>query len=324
MSLHSIKSVTLGVPDPATTGSFLEGFGLEPLGGSVFATGDGGAQLELEPASPRCLKQLVLAADEESDVDRVAEHLRAAGSEVSACGLGISVREPATGIEVVVQPGSRQAPSGGMTGAEETNRPGSVARWDRPAQAVLEDDAPVRVSNLTHLALSTPDLPTSLGFFCDLLGFEVSDAVSGVVAFTRVGELHHTLALQQGEGTLLHHLAFEVRGVDDVVRGGSRMVETHPGCHVWGPGRHAIGSNWFWYLREPGGNYLEYTADIDRISSQEAYVPKAWGPSEILYSAAVPPPPEFLEPVDASEVIAAGRAAGCASRPDAGRISPPS
>jgi len=32
-----------------------------------------------------------------------------------------------------------------------------------------------------------------------------------------------------------------------------------------GVGRHAVGSNWFRYLREAVGTYIEYTSDIDRI-----------------------------------------------------------
>jgi hypothetical protein len=30
------------------------------------------------------------------------------------------------------------------------------------------------------------------------------------------------------------------------------MLEGHPERHVWGLGRHHIGSNFFWYLKDPG------------------------------------------------------------------------
>ena len=29
-----------------------------------------------------------------------------------------------------------------------------------------------------------------------------------------------------------------------------------------GLGRHGIGSNYFWYLRDPAGNFAEYTTDL--------------------------------------------------------------
>ncbi len=73
---------------------------------------------------------------------------------------------------------------------------------------------------------------------------------------------------------------------------------------MWGVGRHAIGSNWFWYLREPGGTFIEYTSDIDRISEQDKYQPKDWQGHEYLYSFGPPPPPEFLEPADMADLIA--------------------
>jgi catechol 2,3-dioxygenase-like lactoylglutathione lyase family enzyme len=256
-------------------------------------------------ATPRrSLVGVELAAESHDDLDRLAAAMQGAGHHVVRGSERVEVGEPATGVRVGVEVAAplqvepRQLPS--------VNTPAASARLDRPAEAVLRDDDPVEVSNLTHLALVTPDLDASLRFFTDLLGFEVSDQLPGVVAFTRCGELHHTLALQQGAGALLHHVAFEVDGVDDVARGGSRMIAAHADRHVWGLGRHAIGSNWFWYLREPGGHYVEYTADIDRVTAQERYEPKRWTPRELLYAVGPPPPPEFLEPPDAPDLPASG------------------
>jgi hypothetical protein len=31
----------------------------------------------------------------------------------------------------------------------------------------------------------------------------------------------------------------------------------------WGPGRHLMGSNWFWYFKCPLGCHIEYDADMD-------------------------------------------------------------
>ena len=99
-------------------------------------------------------------------------------------------------------------------------------------------------------------------------------------------------------------MAFEVDSVDDVVRGGSAMVEGDPDRHLWGVGRHAIGSNWFWYLREPSGTFVEYTADVDRITKADLYVPKEWEGREFLYSFGPAIPAEFLAPNDLEELIA--------------------
>ena len=51
------------------------------------------------------------------------------------------------------------------------------------------------------------------------------------------------------------------------------MVGADPGAHVWGLGRHAIGSNFFWYLCDPAGNFAEYVSDLDRITDAAAYAP---------------------------------------------------
>ena len=325
MSLHRISSITIGVPDPVASGGFFEAFGLDALGGGRFATRDGGEQVRIEAAVPRGLRRLAVAADDPDDLDRIAASLRGAGHDVrrwndpdggtyrhrvSGVDRGnatggedvVEVVEPVTGVTVAVEVAPRISPS--VVEPAALNAPGAVHRYDRPAASVLED-SPVRPSNLTHLVLTSPDQPRTLSFFTDLLGFEISDQMPAVIAFTRCGEVHHNLALQQAPMAMLHHVAFEVDSVDDVARGGSRLIEADAEAHVWGLGRHAIGSNWFWYLREPGGNYLEYSADIDRISSQELYKAKQWAPREHFYAMGPPPPPLFLEPADAAEILAA-------------------
>jgi hypothetical protein len=93
--------------------------------------------------------------------------------------------------------------------------------------------------------------------------------------------------------------------VDDVLRGGSNMIEANAERHMWGLGRHAIGSNWFWYLKDPAGNFVEYTADLDHITSQDLYVPKQWAGKEYLYAHGPSVPGEFLNPNDALEIFAA-------------------
>ncbi len=65
------------------------------------------------------------------------------------------------------------------------------------------------------------------------------------------------------------------------------MVAADASRHVWGLGRHGIGSNYFWYLRDPAGNFAEYSSDLDVIADDEAWKVSAatnvhplaaWGP----------------------------------------------
>lgn len=315
MALHRLTSITLGVPDTGASATFFEQFGLtsidlandlaiSSLSTTRLSTRDGGEQVELVEAPTRQLHRLGVGAEHADDLARIAARAeRSATTEiVKSSPDRLALCEPVTGllVEVTVADAYAAGPS-----THTFNRPGTEPeRINRPAESVLTDE-PVRPSNLTHVVYSTPDQPATLAFFTDVIGFEISDQVPGIIAFTRCGNVHHNLAIQAGPVAYPHHIAFEVDDIDDVVRGGQHMVGIDPARHMWGVGRHAIGSNWYWYLREPGGTFVEYTADIDRISAQDLYRPKDWKGHEYLYSFGPPPPPEFLEPADLAELIAA-------------------
>lgn len=308
MGLHRLTSITLGVPDVEASAAFFRDFGLAesvPRAGEStrLATRDGGEQVELVGAAGRRLLRLGVGAEHHDDLARIAA--RAADSVhaevVESTPDLLALRELATGLHVEV---TVAEPYVAPTTQHTFNRPGTAPeRVDVPAASVLTAE-PVRPSNLTHVVYGTPDQPATLAFFTDVIGFEISDQVPGIIAFTRCGPVHHNLAIQAAPIAYPHHIAFEVDDVDDVVRGGQAMIDADPDRQVWGVGRHAIGSNWFWYLREPCGTYVEYTSDIDRISEQDKYRPKEWRGHEYLYSFGPPPPSEFLEPADMADLIA--------------------
>jgi catechol 2,3-dioxygenase-like lactoylglutathione lyase family enzyme len=303
MGLHRLTSITLGVPDVAASRDFFTEFGLTSRGDGWLATRDGGEQLELVESGRRRLARLGLGAEEHDDLGRIAARVESVGlgSVLESSADRLVLGEPVTGLPVDVTLAPRYEAA---VEPVAVNRPSGSERLDVPAASVLTDQ-PVSPSNLTHVVYCTPDQPTTLRFFTDVLGFEISDQVPGIIAFTRCSELHHNLALQAGPVAYPHHIAFEMDEIDDVVRGGQRMVDADPDRHTWGLGRHAIGSNWFWYLREPNGTFVEYTADIDRISAQDVYRPKEWQGHEFLYSYGPPTPQAFMEPADLPDIIAA-------------------
>jgi hypothetical protein len=53
-----------------------------------------------------------------------------------------------------------------------------------------------------------------------------------------------------------------------------QMLEEHPERHVWGLGRHYGGSNFFWYLKDPAGNFSEYYSDMDCIIDDQLWTPE--------------------------------------------------
>ncbi|MEM9651165.1 MAG: VOC family protein [Actinomycetota bacterium] len=303
MGLHRLTSITLGVPDVDASRAFFTDFGLTAGDEGWLATRDGGEQLQLIQSDRRRLARLGLGAEDPDDLARIAHRVTSVGlgSVLETGQQRLLVVEPATGLPVEITVADRYAAT---VDPVPVNRPARTERADRPAAAVLANE-PVHPSNLTHVVYASPDQPTTLRFFTEVLGFEISDQMDGIIAFTRCSDVHHNFAIQAGPVAFPHHIAFEMDEVDDVVRGGMAMVDADPDRHTWGLGRHAIGSNWFWYLREPNGTFVEYTADIDRISEQDLYQPKDWQGHEFLYSFGPPTPQEFLEPADLPDIIAA-------------------
>lgn len=303
MALHRLTTATLGVPDTAASAAFFASFGLTDNGDGRFSTRDGGDQVQLVESPTRSLQTLGLGAESPDDLGRIAANVNAQqlGTIVEEAADRLLVREPVTelAIEITVA-----EPYDSSVQPPASNSPALTGRHNTPAASVLSTASP-QPSNLTHVVYASPDQPTTLRFFTDVLGFQVSDAVPGIIAFTRCGDVHHNVAIQAGPVGFLHHLAFEMDSIDDVVRRGQTMVDEDPDRHTWGLGRHAIGSNWFWYLRDPSGVFVEYAADIDRISDQDLYQPKEWSGHEFLYSYGPAAPAEFLEPRDIAELIEA-------------------
>jgi hypothetical protein len=63
----------------------------------------------------------------------------------------------------------------------------------------------------------------------------------------------------------------------------------------WGLGRHVIGSNYFYYTRDPWGSFAEYYHDLDFIPEECAWVPRDFPEEDSLYVWGPPLPPEFVE-----------------------------
>ncbi len=310
MAMHRLSSVTLAVSDVDASSTFFEAFGLNPSAlpdpptpRRSFSTRDGGEQLHLVEAPVRGLRGIGVAVDDPDDLDRIAGRLTATAHRADRDHGVLRTTEPVTGIEITLVIAPRIAVAKPAAG-DAINAPGSVERVNRPGSAITATE-PVRPSSLAHVVLGTPDQPATLAFFTDVLGFEISDQLPGVIAFTRCGQNHHDVAIQSAPIAMLHHVAFEVDTVDEVARGGSEMIRADADRQLWGLGRHAIGSNWFWYLREPSGHYVEYTADIDKITEQDLYQPKEWSGHEWLYAMGQPPPIAFLEPDDLADLVAA-------------------
>jgi hypothetical protein len=301
MTLHRLKSITIGVPDVGAVSNYYTEFGLSTSDGVNFSTVDGGEQLMIQETPTRRPVGAVVLVDSRDDLLRSNEALINAGHHPELDGDTLTVREPLTNILVTLEVGARllQVPSQ----AEVMNRPGNAHRAGERAPAVLRDE-PVKPRKLGHFVVTSPDYVATASFFSDLIGFKISDYIAGAGVFLRCSTDHHNILVLKAPAVYLHHTAWEVNDVDEVGRGGAAMIEGHPERDVWGLGRHHAGSNFFWYLRDPAGNYSEYYADLDFIPEDVVWEPQSLAGHLGLYNWGPPVPEKFLRPEDLPDLMA--------------------
>ena len=304
MALHRLTQVVVGVPDVPEAVRYYRDFGLTEARPGVLASGHGGEQLALRPAPRRALLSLGVGVHDVDDLARIAKSLARLGC-ASQRGEGIlTVTEPATGVRVRVEVApSIQQPA---PPREPTNSLGRVERASARSRSV-ERTGPVRPSKLGHVVLASTDYAFSRRFFLDGIGFRLSDEVRDKAAFLRCTSDHHNLLVRPGPFPFLHHTAWEVEDVDEVGRGAFRMLEGHPERHVWGLGRHHIGSNFFWYLKDPAGNFTEYYSDMDCALDDE-WTPEVFEGMHASYNWGPPPPPSFVHPEDLAALMTGSHA----------------
>jgi hypothetical protein len=299
--------VTIGVPDPAPVATYYVEFGLQPEGQGSFSTSDGGRQLYLQEAPTRRLVEMVIGADDDDDLARAGAALAQAGHHHLLADGRLTTVEPETGVSVALEVTPRLAQ--GVTAPVVHNGPGRPDRQGQRSAAVLRHDR-VRPRKLGHVVVTTTNFGVTSHFFSDLVGFKVSDYIGDVGVFLRCSTDHHNLLVLSAPVVFLHHTAWQVDDVDEIGRGAAALLEGHPERHVWGLGRHHAGSNFFWYLRDPAGNYTEYYADLDYIPEDAVWAPETHTGHLGLYNWGPPPPPSFLRPDDLMELAAKRRAVG--------------
>ncbi|MEU1276145.1 VOC family protein [Streptomyces sp. NPDC005799] len=307
MALHRLGSVTIGVPNVTETADYYEEFGLSPLGQNRFATAEGGEQLKLVHTPRRQVLEVVIGAEDQDDIDRIAAQIR--GLDL-ACTVGdgrVEAFEPIAGFKAVVEVMPRLA----LAPEPPTpyNGPGRIDRPNGRAPGILREDR-VRPRSLGHVVIGSTDQAATQKFFTEGIGLKISDVVPSLAAFMRCSTDHHNILVQQAPVNFLHHTAWQVDDVDEIGRGATAMLEKDAGRHVWGLGRHHVGSNFFWYLKDPAGNFSEYYSDLDCIVEDALWEPGVWDGAKSLFNWGPPLPPSFVMPEDLAAHMAGAHDAG--------------
>jgi hypothetical protein len=275
MNIIGPDALVFGVDDVAACAQYLADYGLHPAGNGRFEALDGTAVVlahkddaGLPPpmGTASMLRKTIYGVADERTLGAIAEELgrdrevkRLADGSIEAqddmgfvLGFQVTVRRP------LVLP------------AEPINAPGAPAQR-QPNVVAVDEHAPALPRTLSHVVYFVPDVARAERFYVERLGFACTDRLLGAGPFLRpAGTLdHHTLFMIQTPPFMkgIEHFTFHMGGPTEVMQAGSRFVNKGYQS-FWGPGRHKMGSNWFWYFNSPLGCHVEYDADMDLHDEQ--------------------------------------------------------
>ncbi len=295
MAVRALLHYALEVPDQTVGDKFYRSFGLVDDGAR-----DGAVHLRprtlsrdtvlLYPGPRKRLHHLAFGAPGD-ELEATRESIRRAGvREIDpprgGPDGGIWVRDP-DGNAVNIRPGARQLPP--PDPPLTVNAPGHITRI---AARGYPDGLEPRPRRLGHVLLFTGNLDGQIDFYTRALGMRISDRARSVVAFLRCTTDHHNVAFLASRGPGFHHGSFEVGSVDEIAMGALSMQAAgfQPG---WGLGRHVIGSNFFYYIRDPWGSFAEYFHDLDYIPEDCAWQARDFPEQDALYKWGPPVPDDF-------------------------------
>ena len=137
---------------------------------------------------------------------------------------------------------------------------------------------------LGHAVLTTDDIDTLLPFYCNVLGFRLSDfTLSPFKAyFLHINDRHHSFAMVETGKKGVHHLMVELFSFDDVGQGYD-LAQDEPGRVSVTLGRHTNDLMTSFYTNTPSGFMMEYGwggREIDQATWEPFecdYGPSLWG-----------------------------------------------
>jgi catechol 2,3-dioxygenase-like lactoylglutathione lyase family enzyme len=202
----------------------------------------------------------------------------------------------ASGIESIDEPGGGkrvrlQEPNGytiEIVHGIEMTQPIQVARQainsagaplNRAGEVIRFASGPSTVKRIGHAVLGSPRNQETVRWFRDVLGLICSDDVYAGDKDNIIGQFsridagneyvdHHAFFCMKNQRAGLNHFSFEVQDIDDVFIGHEYLSGLGKYEHMWGIGRHLLGSQVYDYWADPWGRVHEHWADTDRLNVQ--------------------------------------------------------
>jgi hypothetical protein len=136
---------------------------------------------------------------------------------------------------------------------------------------------PTPVKKIAHGVMASPKINDTLKWFREHLGLISSDDIYAghkdniIASFNRCdcGDEyvdHHVFFCMKNEKTGLNHFSFEVADIDAVFIDHEYLKSKGKYEHIWGIGRHLLGSQVYDYWADPWGRVHEHWADSDRLN----------------------------------------------------------
>jgi len=296
LGVHSLDHFSMTVPDLAVAHRFYKSFGLD--------IEEQGASIALRTASQphewgiisegerKSLRYLSFGVFEE-DFHPFRQRLERAGIQRLDPPAGIErdglwFRDP-DGILLEVRVREKVSPNEKLVftyASVPAGQRGVLGRSSFPE---------VRPRRMSHVLVFTTDIGRAIRFYHEVIGLRLSDRSGEFVAFMHGihGSDHHMLAFGKAPAPGFHHVSWNVDTIDQVGVGAMQMADRGFSAG-WGTGRHVLGSNYFFYVRDPWGSYSEYACDIDYIAANQDWEAKDFGPEDAVYLWGPALPEDFI------------------------------
>jgi catechol 2,3-dioxygenase-like lactoylglutathione lyase family enzyme len=156
------------------------------------------------------------------------------------------------------------------TGSEPLRRAGVLMRLSQ---------SPAPIKRIGHGVMGSPKVKETVQWLRETLGFICSDDVYVESQDNIIGSFnrcdrgaeyvdHHVFFCVRNERAGLNHLSFEAPDIDAVLKDHEYLMRLGKYEHMWGVGRHLLGSQVYDYWADPWGRVHERWADTDRLNAQ--------------------------------------------------------
>ena len=313
MALIKVRDLAYGrlrAPDLDAAEEFLTNFGMakvERTPKALYMRGtDPAHHIHVTDKGEPGFVGLAYYAESLDDLKQVAKAPGASGvEEIDEPGGGkrVRLREP-NGYQIEVLYGVKELEP--VRVARQPLNMGNDA-LRRAGQLMRLPKGPSRVKRIGHGVMAAPNVKDTVRWFRETLGFICSDDVYADTKDNIIGSFnrcdrgeeyvdHHVFFCIRNERAGLNHLSYEVQDIDDVFMGHQHLARLGTYEHMWGIGRHLLGSQVYDYWSDPWGRVHEHWSDTDRLNakngsnllSAEEGLQSQWGER---------PPQKFIERV---------------------------